>query len=214
MKIRNPKNNGGYTILELLIVMFIIVLLATIALTSYQKQRVRLTFDQSLINVNNLIKTARNYATTSKKTPDGIIPESGYGIYIDLAEKKFVLFANVSDEDNSDDQYDVNGIEPDDIIMDDSSYIDINGVPNSEGYFLPNTTNFESIMNENKTDIPGGKVVILFRPPLADTTITTNTSPYTTIHTLYMKFSSQLDPEDKRTIKINATAGFPEIELK
>jgi general secretion pathway protein G len=36
-KIRNPKSEAGFSLLELMIVMFIIVILATIALPQYQK---------------------------------------------------------------------------------------------------------------------------------------------------------------------------------
>jgi len=146
-----------------------------------------------------MIKTARNYAVTSRMVYDEsqsagnelYVPPEGYGIYIDSDDKEFILFANIGTDSNA---YDEN-----DII--------------EETYTLPNNTVFENILSDG---CDGGSSVndvsIIFRPPLADASIVDGAGDI--VDTIYMRLSRAGAPAGAyKCIHMNRTAGFPEIEL-
>ncbi|MBU0576989.1 prepilin-type N-terminal cleavage/methylation domain-containing protein [Patescibacteria group bacterium] len=190
------KIKGGFTLSELIIVISIIGVITAIASNTYRNQRVQVEFTDSLTTVVSMIKTARNYAVTSRMAYDGgelSVPPEGYGIYINSNTGEFILFANVGSDPNA---YDGSN---DDVI--------------EEEYTLPNNTVFEDMLSDSCDGSSGvDEVVIIFRPPLADASIIDGVGD--TMNTLYMRLSRAGSPAGVyKCIHMNRTAGFPEIDL-
>ena len=192
------KIKGGFTIAELIMVIGIIGVLAAIATNTYRNQRQAFQYTDSLTKVISTIKTARNYAVTSRAYWDGtanIVPVEGYGILIDKTAGTFKLFANVGGSIN---QYDsTDGDE--------------------ETYTLPEDTIFDSLTLDGAAT---GKALIIFRPPIAETFIAEQygaspPDPIPSKNELVIQFSRRGAPEgtEPKVIKINKIAGFPEIEF-
>ncbi|MBN2087585.1 hypothetical protein JW758_04510 [Candidatus Peregrinibacteria bacterium] len=203
---------------EMVIVITIIGILFTIGGSTYRNQRNQFQFNDSLTKTLEIIKTARNYAITSRAYWNGAtseIPKEGYGVYIERTAHpngtdntgRLVLFANTSTSGTANNQYDNNeGFE--------------------EEYLLPLDTNFVGLIgydsNGAVVPTPNNKVVILFRPPLADVFMAYNPTalPSTPDDVLEI---TDLEIQLKRVgapatspatvIKMNRISGFPEIEL-
>lgn len=183
----------GFTIAELLLVIIIIGILSTIGLNTYRKQREQFQFTDSITQVVGLIKTARNYAITSRATydpthtPPSFIPKEGYGIYIDKVSGQFVLFANTG-------------------LLNPNTYADDD--IEEETYMLPDVSSVTDIIG-----VSGNYAVIIFKPPLADTFLGDNLAE-PSINELQFEFRRRNSPDgSEKIIKINKIAGFPEVEL-
>ena len=200
--LNSPKslNKKGFTLGELIIVMAIVGILATISLNMYGKQRDQVSFNDSLSKILSMIQTARTYASTSRSAYDTAgdlnVPREGYGVYIDKTGKKIILFANTkAGTDAEKNRYD----EGNETI--------------EETYTLPQKMIFNSFITD-PTLATISSAVIIFRPPLADVTITDNdVSSPKQINTLRIQFSRVGAETVYKYIKINKTAGFAEIEL-
>ncbi len=174
----------------------IIGILTAIGSNTYRNQRNTFQFNDSLAKTLDIIKTARNHAVTSRAHWDGTtstIPKEGYGVFIDKANKKMILFANT-------------GVTGDNINKYDSS----DGI--EEEYIMTKDTEFKALTGDG-SDIP--HAVIFFRPPLADVTITDNSAPPDEIIDLTIELQRLGAPSTapNKIIRINKIAGFPEIQL-
>ena len=188
----------------MLLVIAIIGILFGIGMNGYRSQRDNFIFNDSLSRVLTLIKTARNYAITSRAAYiDGVatIPPDGYGVDIRRSgtpgQSVLTLFANTGNTDAN-----ANRFDPADHV--------------EETYTLPIQTNFEALLKNDKTTaIDGSEAVIIFRPPLANTFISNNQAPDDPVNTLFMQFTNRATAATQRKhfISINRTAGFPELEL-
>lgn len=205
--LRTSKN--GFTIAEFIIVVGIIGVIFAFSSTTFRTQRDNFSYNDSLGKVLDIIKTARNYAITSKgywddATSKSIIPKEGYGVFIDKDGKTLTLFANISIGNNNLYQYDAG-----DVVL--------------ESYELPDSANFTDIVgvNANGADVTmtDSQAVIIFRPPLADTFIAVNPDSIppsiTEIIDLTITLKRYDAPAstDGTLITINKISGFPEIEL-
>ncbi|MBN2306761.1 hypothetical protein JXD20_02140 [Candidatus Peregrinibacteria bacterium] len=211
--------------MELLIVVFIILLVLSIGGNTYRNQRKHVIYNDSVAHVSDLIKTARNYALTSRSVydtcqPEGqevYVPAEGYGVYFIQVDSsglsRAVLFANTKTSPGSAiNQYDETG---------DSCASDII----EEDYYLPDETRFTGLSIDRAqphTKIGGAlaaqnQVVIIFRPPLADPVIVVNDhaslNSLTYLNDLYLQF---LRPGSStyHYIHFNRIAGFPEIQKR
>lgn len=204
--------NKGFTIAEMLIVTIILGVLMGIGTRTYIKERDRFQFNAGLIKTLEIIKTTRNFATTSFPVYDGenhFVPPYGYSIYINLNpadnEDHFVVFVDPPGSNTN--QFDSET----DIII--------------EKYRLPDQVRFDSFFfgEEEKVkttaDDPPETIpteteaIITFRPPLAEVEI--NDINAKTINELKLKFFNRYVPQNssKRCtfITLNAVKGFPEI---
>ena len=196
------KYRKGFTFGELMVVMAIIALVAAMGINTYGKQRELTKFNDSLSKTLSMIQTARTYASTSRSAYDStgtslMVPPEGYGVYIDKAGKKITLFANVIAETEMEKNRFDEGAGGDTV---------------EETYTLPDNVIFDEIITD--PELTTNFAVIFFRPPLADVTITDNNEiTLGQINTLSLQFSRVGTESIKKVIKINKTAGFPEIEL-
>ncbi len=191
------RSRGGFTVIEMLTVTIIAAILFAIGARTYFDERDRFVYNNALVKTMELIRTARNSATTSRSVyvdidpssntnMQNVVPPSGYGVHIDLnpadGKPHFTLFASTGkgldgDETILNRVYDGGVLQlPDDDIAD---YI-------LEEFRLPSQIKFEYLLwddggsqgYEAKWD-PGNppstppktkadRIDIFFRPPLAD----------------------------------------------
>lgn len=213
--------------IEMLVVVIIISLIASIGTGAYRNQQAHVRYNDSVFKVLSMIKQARNYTVTSRSVYDDCeideadrvyVPEEGYGVYIERdntpGESRVVLFANtVAGDEIETNQFDVSGsCAASDLI--------------EEDFTIPGDANLVSLSVDKKdphTGIGGSRtgdeVVIIFRPPLADATIAVNDDPpnienLVILNDLYLQFRRPESPDSVPStyIHFNHIAGFPEIE--
>lgn len=200
----SPKKRG-FTLAEMTIVIAILGILAGLGLRTFSTERRQFAFNDSLSQIVMFIKTARNYAITSRAvtsdatTGEPDIPADGYGVYLEKSAtpgaSKVILFAN-------------NGSNS--AIYDNTDTVEAN-----DTFFLPPETVFEAILNKDTGADFGDKATILFKPPFGDASVNNNASPPVAIETLSLQFSNRYSPAgvSARTISFNRVSGFPELEL-
>lgn len=86
----HKPNKKGFTLIEILIVVMIFAVIATLALSTYVKSTGTFDFLSNYKNVLSALRTARVYALTNRYE-DGVLPER-YGVRIDL--NKVTVFAD------------------------------------------------------------------------------------------------------------------------
>lgn len=205
----------------MLVVIIIISIVTSLGANTYQEQRRQVQFNDSVLHVLQMIKTARNYAVTSRPYWNGtsnVVPPEGYGVYIERSanpgETRVVLFANTdatTDPIEKRDQFEEDGSNDDDLI--------------EEEYFLHQEVDFEGLstdLDTPPTPIGGFGIgadnyaVIIFRPPLAEVSLAVNDTPVTgnlvSLNDLYMRFRRAGTPASipPTILHINHIAGFPE----
>lgn len=192
------KNRRGFTVAEMMIVVIILGILSGIAVNIYVSARYQYRFNQSFVDVVEMIQEARNYALSSRavydpsKIPPTFIPPDGYGVHIErsttLGESTFTLFANTGSN--------ANAFDADDFT--------------ERSFKLTNATQFFDLLN-GSTSIPNGQATIIFKPPLAEASVFETNG--TVINDLTLQFQRYNEPVSRKNIKFNRTSGFPEIEL-
>lgn len=202
---------SGFTIAEMLIVTIIIGILTGIGTRTYYQERDRFKFNGGLVKTMEIIKTTRNFATTSypvydPATTKHFVPPDGYGVYIDLNpntnDPHLIIFANRIGE--TADQYE----DGTDIIL--------------EKFRLPKQIDFQSFFldgTETLYDSDQSKdqsMVIIFTPPLAETYLGDNLSNVDSKkNEIKLEFYNRYVPADStneyQCITLNAVKTFPEL---
>lgn len=222
---QNKHFPKGLTLMELLVVVVIISLVMAIGGNTYRNQQKQVVYNDSVFKVLEMIKTARNYAVTSRSVFDPCeplpedqvyVPEEGYGVYFqrrDLPEQsRVVLFANIQAEDEGEaNRYDETAdCTTSDLIEEEFP------IP-----FDAELTGLSVDGTPTHTPIGGGtndEVAIVFRPPLAEASITVNDiappGALTFLTDLYIQFRRPESPPStpSQYIYFNRIAGFPEIQ--
>lgn len=226
LKNRHSKSfiQRGFTIIELLVVIMIISIVASLGANTFQNQRKQVRYNEAIVHVLRMIQTARNHAMTSYPVFDSskpvgqesYSPEEGYGVYVsrgDVAgETRFILFANnASTTGVSKNQFD-SGKAINDVI--------------EEVYVLPSEVILNDLLTglspvtplSSHTNVDENEAVILFRPLSGDAYLAANDYPLnegllTEPADLYLEFrKNDVDPSIPSTyIHINRVASFPEI---
>lgn len=84
------KNKKGFTLIEILLVVFLIGLLATIAISSYTNSTENFTFVSAHQDVMSTLRNARSYAMTNKEGAAGVGVPDRYGVCV--SNNSIVLF--------------------------------------------------------------------------------------------------------------------------
>lgn len=88
------KNLGGFTMIELFVVVSIIVLLSLIILPNYRASVSQLTLERSAHKMAQDIRRAAEMAMSAKEW-QGQIPSGGYGVHLELSwETYYKLYAD------------------------------------------------------------------------------------------------------------------------
>lgn len=98
MKQKNKKflkeRNKGYTLIELMAVLFIIALISSMVLANYRKSQKRYAFNFEVQSLAQFIRDSQNRAIASA-TIGNLVPEGGFGVYINKASQKIILYGDL-----------------------------------------------------------------------------------------------------------------------
>ena len=100
MRLLLPSNKSGFTLVEVLVIVFVLSFLSITALGGYFNSNITLDFLSNFKEFRTLLRSPRSYAINNKVV-DGTIPPS-YGIYIgevdeDTGLQEVVVFADNGD---------------------------------------------------------------------------------------------------------------------
>lgn len=96
----------GFTLVELLAVVTIILVLSVIVLTNYRTGDQNLSLDESAVILGQDLRRAQEMAMSAKEF-HGAIPRGGYGVYLKTNDDYYIIFADCGNTPNS--QYDSTG---------------------------------------------------------------------------------------------------------
>jgi len=97
----------GFTIIESLMAVAIILILAGLALPNYRYSSQALTLEQSVATLVQALRRAQQMAMSAKEF-NGIIPRGGYGLYVSSVNAaSYILFADCGNPPNY--RYDASG---------------------------------------------------------------------------------------------------------
>jgi prepilin-type N-terminal cleavage/methylation domain-containing protein len=92
------KKQTGFTMIELIVSIFIIVMITTLVMANYRTGQRRYELKNSILQMVNDLRTAENYALGLKKneliTAGARVPRQGWGIYLDKSQTSYVIFAD------------------------------------------------------------------------------------------------------------------------
>lgn len=96
-----PKSNKGFTLIEMLVVMFIVVLMSSLMLVNFRSSKKSYILSQAAQKLISDIRKTQNMAMS------GVNPEGssikGYGIYVnDFVSDSYVIFADQDDDQRYD----------------------------------------------------------------------------------------------------------------
>lgn len=102
LKKRNPtRSGGGFTLLEITVVVSIIILLSTIFLVNYRGGERQFALKRSAHKLAQDLRGAQEMAMSSKKFED-TFPKGGYGIHFKKDLNSYILFADCNGNGESD----------------------------------------------------------------------------------------------------------------
>jgi len=216
--------------MEMLIVVLIISFVSAMGINTYQNQRRQVQYNDAILKVLSMIKTARDYAMTSRSTYDTCqlpgsetyVPAEGYGVYIErgteAGQARFVLFANtIADSDIKKNQYDETADPCSSDLIEEVYQL------GGDALLTDLLTNIAAPVTplSSKTNADENRAVILFKTALADTVIAANDHPPVPVAedltlplNLYLQFDRPTAPENAPStyIHVNQMAGFAEIQ--
>ncbi|MBZ9569597.1 prepilin-type N-terminal cleavage/methylation domain-containing protein [Patescibacteria group bacterium] len=175
----------GFTLVEILAVLFIIVLLSGIIFANYRTGGQRFALQRSANKLAQDIRRAQQMAMSAKECEEcgGIVPQSGYGIYLEVASPYiYKLYADTDPNEF---------FTPGDTIVG-PPYIEL-----EKGVLI------------HDIDTPPQKVSINFKPP--DPSVKIKPDIGSDLDKVTITLALEADPSNTKTIKVNK-AGLIEIE--
>ena len=91
------SSSKGFTLLELLVVVGVIVTLSTVALSGYRTGEDKFALQRSAVKLAQDLRRAETMAMTGESAPStfgGIFPSGGYGFYFANGASSYVLFSD------------------------------------------------------------------------------------------------------------------------
>lgn len=89
------KSQSGFTMIELIISIFIIMMISGLVMANYRAGQRSYELKNSALQLANTARTAENYALGLKKNEKTTsFPRQGWGIYIDKTKTEYVLFGD------------------------------------------------------------------------------------------------------------------------
>jgi len=83
----------GFTIIELLAVVAIIILLSSLILPNYRLGEQKFALENAIVMLNRNLRSVEEMAMSSKQF-HSIIPRGGYGIYAENGASSYIIFAD------------------------------------------------------------------------------------------------------------------------
>ena len=189
-QISNSRKNRGFTIIEMLVVISIVVIFPTIVIANFPQIRLQFALSQATHRFAQDVRKTQDMVLSSKRYYDAFGIEqavSGYGVYVDmddLGNKKYIIYADVQPGNNEYDALDY-VVESADFTLDQRGVI---------------------IKEINK--VFGNNVSINFDPPNPDTTITQLNPGETEVEVV---FALESDEQSTRSVVINQS-GLVEVK--
>ncbi|MCD6528411.1 type II secretion system protein [bacterium] len=173
---KSKRQNNGFTLIEMLIVMVIIVIMSAIIFANYGKQRRYFALQRSVHKLAQDIRRANEMAMSAQEF-QGSVPEGGYGIWINTASStSYLLFADL-------------GSSPDHIYSGESEKVE--EIDLEKGVYIKDIIpSSYSILN------------ITFKPPNPTVTISNEDGTSTTTEATVI-LSLEGDPSVTRSVKVN-----------
>ncbi len=222
------NHSRGFTIAEMIIVMAVMAITAAIGAQTYIAERDRFQFNNALTKTMQLIKSVREYATTSYPiyvAGKNVIPKGGYGLHMHLDKERgkstITIFANLGDATDYQKDDGLNQFEPaKDQVLEtytlpsqiDFRYFYFNdpSIPSSKKWV-------KDQVNPENTGPTAFEADLLFKPPLGDMAITgtDKLGVVPNLEQLGLQFKNPADnaagPKKCQRITINRVKAFPEL---
>ena len=100
-KKRSLKNNKGFTIIELVVVFFIMASILAVVIPGYLEYSTKLDLENLALDVALTIREAQSYGAGSKVTLTGGFFDKPYGVHFDTSNtSRFIFFENTNTADN------------------------------------------------------------------------------------------------------------------
>ena len=100
----SKKNNKGFTLLELLVVISLIITFSALILPRYKKGEQLFAMQRSAHKLAQDIGRAREMAISAKEFKEEI-PKGGWGVYLTPATSTYILFADCNENKKYDDKW-------------------------------------------------------------------------------------------------------------
>lgn len=96
---RFPKNNKGFTLVELLVVFFIMASVLAVVIPGYLEYSTKLDLQNLALDVALIVREAQVYGGGAKisSTATGGVFDMSYGVHFEKGANSFILFENNSD---------------------------------------------------------------------------------------------------------------------
>jgi len=197
-KFQISNSNSGITLIEILVVVFIIALLASILVTDFPKIKRKFALTRAVYKMSQDLRRTQDMGFSGqqlKDTAENAISVKGYGIYIDLANnKKYIIYADIDDNQRYDTLGAVCGQQP----PNQDCVIETIDFSQAESGVI--IDRIEGTTNDQQVDIN-------FKPPNPTITITSLSSG----NRVQVIFALESDLSQERIVSVN-TSGLIEIK--
>ena len=188
----------GITLIEIIVVIFIITLFASIAFLNLPKIQGSFALSSAAYELAQNIRTAENMSTSGLKTDSSGNATAGFGIFIDLSSanrltKNYKMYADNCPVGNPDQLYSASGG-----CTDDSSIIGVD----------KNNAGISMTVDSANLDGTPQNVSINFLSPNPKINIDGMSNNFSEIHIV---LSLDSDPSQKKTVIVN-TSGLIEVQ--